>query len=73
MRQLLEGIEVLGIGLEISRNEYDAQVILQQPKHIRGDRLPPGVGEGIEYLWRDEGVQEGFKRSHEFQLNESAE
>ncbi|CAL3964433.1 unnamed protein product, partial [Diplocarpon coronariae] len=37
-----------------------------------GDNLPPEVGNAISALWRDAGVQDCFKRSREYQLNDSA-
>ena len=37
-----------------------------------GDVLPPEVGNAIEALWKDRGVAECFKRSREYQLNDSA-
>ncbi|CRK21584.1 hypothetical protein BN1723_002724 [Verticillium longisporum] len=41
-------------------------------QEIEGDVLPPEVGSAIEALWKDRGVQECFKRSREYQLNDSA-
>ncbi|EGD93194.1 G protein alpha subunit [Trichophyton tonsurans CBS 112818] len=43
-----------------------------RPAQIEGDSLPPEVGAAIEALWKDAGVQECFKRSREYQLNDSA-
>merc|ERR1711977_502894 len=52
--------------------EYHVQTIFMQPAQIEGDVLPPEVGSAIEALWKDRGVQERFKRSREYQLNDSA-
>jgi guanine nucleotide-binding protein subunit alpha len=43
-----------------------------QPQQIEGDNLPPEVGGAIAALWKDAGVQDCFKRSREYQLNDSA-
>jgi guanine nucleotide-binding protein subunit alpha len=52
--------------------EYHVQTHFMQPAQIEGDVLPPEVGNAIEALWRDSGVQSCFKRSREYQLNDSA-
>ncbi|KAJ5351376.1 hypothetical protein N7452_000350 [Penicillium brevicompactum] len=57
MRVILEAMESLELPLEDARNEY---------------HHPPEVGNAIGALWRDTGVQECFKRSREYQLNDSA-
>lgn len=72
MRVILEAMESLELPLEDARNEYHVQTIFMQPAQIEGDSLPPEVGNAIGALWRDTGVQECFKRSREYQLNDSA-
>ncbi|KAK2066552.1 hypothetical protein P8C59_000358 [Phyllachora maydis] len=72
MRVILEAMESLELPLEDQRMEYHVQTIFMQPAQIEGDVLPPEVGNAIEALWRDRGVQECFKRSREYQLNDSA-
>ncbi|KAJ5188293.1 Heterotrimeric G-protein alpha subunit [Penicillium cf. griseofulvum] len=57
MRVILEAMESLELPLEDARHEY---------------HYPPEVGNAIGQLWRDTGVQECFKRSREYQLNDSA-
>ncbi|CAG8905712.1 unnamed protein product [Penicillium salamii] len=57
MRVILEAMESLELPLEDARNEYHHS---------------PEVGNAIGALWRDTGVQECFKRSREYQLNDSA-
>ncbi|KAH8147491.1 uncharacterized protein LAJ45_08318 [Morchella importuna] len=42
------------------------------PTQIEGESLPPEVGNAIKTLWADRGVQECFRRSREYQLNDSA-
>lgn len=72
MRVILEAMESLELPLDNQQAEYHVQTIFMQPPQIEGDSLPPEVGAAIKELWRDEGVQECFKRSREYQLNDSA-
>ena len=72
MRVILEAMESLDLPLDDPRAEYHVQTIFMQPAQIEGDTLPHEVGPAIEALWRDQGVQECFKRSREYQLNDSA-
>ena len=72
MRVILEAMESLELPLDDQRAEYHVQTIFMQPGQIEGDSLPPEVGQAIAALWRDVGVQECFKRSREYQLNDSA-
>ncbi|KAL9603989.1 MAG: hypothetical protein Q9219_000751 [cf. Caloplaca sp. 3 TL-2023] len=72
MRVILEAMESLELPLDDQRTEYYVQTIFMQPAQIEGDSLPPEVGNAIDALWKDAGVQECFKRSREYQLNDSA-
>ncbi|KAI4138110.1 MAG: hypothetical protein L6R35_007166 [Caloplaca aegaea] len=72
MRVILEAMESLELPLDDQRTEYHVQTIFMQPAQIEGDSLPPEVGNAIDALWKDAGVQECFKRSREYQLNDSA-
>ena len=72
MRVILEAMESLELPLDDQRSEYHVQTIFMQPPQIEGDSLPPEVGNAIDALWKDAGVQECFKRSREYQLNDSA-
>jgi len=72
MRVILEAMESLDLPLDDQRAVYHVQTIFMQPAQIEGDSLPPDVGPAIEALWNDAGVQECFKRSREYQLNDSA-
>lgn len=72
MRVILEAMESLELPLEDQRTEYHAQTVFIQPTQIEGESLPPEVGAAIDALWKDAGVQECFKRSREYQLNDSA-
>ncbi|OJJ80911.1 guanine nucleotide-binding protein subunit alpha gpaA [Aspergillus glaucus CBS 516.65] len=72
MRVILEAMESLELPLEDARHEYHVQTVFMQPAQIEGDSLPPEVGNAIGALWRDSGVQDCFKRSREYQLNDSA-
>ena len=72
MRVILEAMESLELPLEDQRAEYHVQTIFMQPAQIEGESLPPEVGNAIDALWKDAGVQECFSRSREYQLNDSA-
>ena len=72
MRVILEAMESLELPLQDQRMEYHVQTIFMQPAQIEGEVLPPEVGGAIEALWKDRGVQDCFKRSREYQLNDSA-
>ncbi len=72
MRVILEAMESLDLPLEDQGAEYHVQTIFMQPAQIEGESLPPEVGTAIAALWRDIGVQACFKRSREYQLNDSA-
>lgn len=72
MRVILEAMESLELPLDDQRAEYHVQTIFMQPPQIEGESLPPDVGAAIKSLWADAGVQECFKRSREYQLNDSA-
>ena len=72
MRVILEAMENLELPLDDQRAEYHVQTIFMQPTQIEGECLPPEVGNAIDALWKDAGVQSCFKRSREYQLNDSA-
>lgn len=72
MRVILEAMESLELPLDDQRMEYHVQTIFIQPAQIEGEVLPPEVGGAIEALWKDVGVQRCFRRSREYQLNDSA-
>lgn len=72
MRVILEAMESLELPLDDQRAEYHVQTIFMQPAQIEGESLPPEVGNAIDALWKDAGVQQCFQRSREYQLNDSA-
>lgn len=72
MRVILEAMESLELPLANPQSEYHVQTIFMQPQQIEGESLPSEVGQAIQSLWADAGVQECFKRSREYQLNDSA-
>lgn len=73
MRVILEAMSPLELPLDNQRAEYHAQTIFMQPAQIEGDSLPSEVGNAVDALWKDTGVQECFRRSREYQLNDSAQ
>jgi len=72
MRAVLEAMESLGLPLDDGKAQPHVQTILAQPPQLEGSILPAEVRVAIKTLWEDAGVQECFKRSREYQLNDSA-
>ncbi|KAI9505923.1 guanine nucleotide-binding protein subunit alpha [Coemansia sp. RSA 1358] len=72
MRVLLEAMEALHISLEHSEYQMHSSVIMNMPSQIEADSLPVDVANAVKALWSDGGVRECFRRSNEFQLNDSA-
>ena len=73
MRAILEAMEVFQIHLANGENHSHVATILMQPANKAIDDLPPDVGPAIKALWDDSGVQECFRKSKDYQLNDSAQ
>ena len=73
MRVILEAMEKLELHLEDLDNERHVVTIFMQPACMDIDIVPPDIGPAIEALWNDSGVQECFKRSSEYHLNDNAQ
>ncbi|KAI8889004.1 G protein alpha subunit [Backusella circina FSU 941] len=69
---ILEAMENLGIELGDPANEKYSEFILDQHQQIDCFAAATEVVTAIKALWADGGVQECFKRSNEYQLNDSA-
>jgi len=72
MKVIIEAMQILNIPLGDSRNKQAAQLLLDVPGQTDGDVMPNDLAEAIQKLWQDSGVQTCFKRSREYQLNDSA-
>lgn len=72
IRVILEAMDNMGIQLKNPGNQKHVTTILNLPNQIEGDHLPSEVSLAIKGLWSDQGVLECFKRSREYQLNDSA-
>ncbi|KAK9704366.1 guanine nucleotide-binding protein subunit alpha [Basidiobolus ranarum] len=72
MRVILEAMHKMDISLSDEKNVMHADVILELPPQIEGDTLVQEVADAIKALWKDNGVLECFRRSREYQLNDSA-
>jgi len=72
MRCIVEAMEGMEIPLHDARNEYHIQTVFMQPSQIETTSMPKELGAAIKSLWMDVGVQECFRRSREYQLNDSA-
>ena len=73
MHVILDAMDTMGIALHDASNRKRANVIMSLPHQIEGDHLEPEVTDAVFGLWGDAGVKEAFKRSREFQLNDSAQ
>jgi len=72
MRVILEAMDMMAIPLAEASNQHCAQIIMELPHQVEGDRLESAVSDSIARLWRDAGVRRCFERSREYQLNDSA-
>ena len=52
--------------------QEDAQKLQNLSDSIEEGTMPPELADVIQKLWKDSGVQAGFERAAEYQLNDSA-
>ncbi|CEI91627.1 Putative G protein alpha subunit [Rhizopus microsporus] len=69
---ILEAMCNLGIELGDPKNKIHFDNIMRYETQVDNFTMPPDLVEGIKVLWQDSGVQETFRRSNEYQLNDSA-
>lgn len=69
---ILEAMCNLGIELGDPKNKIHFDNIMRYETQVDNFTMPPDLVEGIKALWQDSGVQETFRRSNEYQLNDSA-
>lgn len=72
MQDILNAMEALNIELSEPGAERHAGIIKTQPASIDIDTLSSEMAGAIAALWKLGSVQECYKRSNEFQLNDSA-
>lgn len=73
MRAVLEAMGALHIDLGDQGNRKHVRVILSYVGLDPGKGLGSDTAAAVKSLWQDSGVQECFRRSNEYQLNDSAE
>eukprot|EP00053_Salpingoeca_punica_P005291 m.53519 g.53519 ORF g.53519 m.53519 type:complete len:356 (-) comp13174_c0_seq1:429-1496(-) len=73
MRAVLEAMGALHIDLADQSNKKHVKAVLSYAGLTAGSGLAPELSAAIGALWQDGGVQECFRRSNEYQLNDSAE
>jgi guanine nucleotide-binding protein G(i) subunit alpha len=71
MQVILEAMISLDIGHD-GLDEAHVETIEKQPAPVDADILPVDIGDAIAALWKDGSVRECFRRSNEYQLNDSA-
>eukprot|EP00047_Mylnosiga_fluctuans_P002040 m.222911 g.222911 ORF g.222911 m.222911 type:complete len:360 (+) comp10848_c0_seq1:35-1114(+) len=73
MRAVLEAMGALKINLGDQSNRVHVKAVLNYAEASAQVGLTPELASAIKALWQDGGVQECFRRSNEYQLNDSAE
>lgn len=61
------------VSITWSRFQDDARKLFSLAGTAEDGELTPELAHVMKRLWRDAGVQECFRRSREYQLNDSAE
>ncbi|KAI3357365.1 hypothetical protein L3Q82_015807, partial [Scortum barcoo] len=69
---IIRGMEMLGIDFGSPSGQEDAQKLQNLSDSIEEGTMPPELADVIAKLWKDSGVQAGFERAAEYQLNDSA-
>jgi len=70
MRSLVLASERFGI--ELSPENKERAAVFTTNSILAEQELTPKISEHVKALWADEGIRACFKRSHEFQLSDSA-
>lgn len=73
MRAVIEAMGALHINLGDQDNRKHVKALLSFAEVGPQNGLSPELSAAIKALWQDAGVQECFRRSNEYQLNDSAE
>lgn len=70
---IIRGMDLLGINFASSARREDAMLLFEvTTRHIDTEPFTPSLLDAMKRLWGDPGVQLCFKRSNEYQLNDSA-
>nr|VZH92778.1 unnamed protein product [Spirometra erinaceieuropaei] len=72
MLAILRGMGRLRIDFNDPKLTDDAKYLFQNANVVENGSFPPKVSQAIKALWQDEGVLECWRRSSEYQLNDSA-
>lgn len=72
MRAVLEAMGALQINLGNQANRIHVKAILSYTELGAAGMMPSDLALGVKSLWADSGVQTCFRRSNEYQLNDSA-
>lgn len=71
---VIKGMDLLGINFANATRRDDAMLLFGvTARHADTDPFSPGLMAAMKRLWADPGVQLCFKRSSEYQLNDSAQ
>ncbi|ORX98903.1 heterotrimeric G-protein alpha subunit [Basidiobolus meristosporus CBS 931.73] len=72
LRVILEAMVSMKLSLADQKNAIHVDAIMDLPSQMECDSLSSEVATAVKALWADQGVQECFTRSREYQLNDSA-
>lgn len=70
---IIRALGTLGIQFQHPDRAEDARQVFALSNSLEDDWFPPELVATMMRLWGDEGVQQAFVRSREYQLNDSAE
>ncbi|TGZ71941.1 hypothetical protein CRM22_002366 [Opisthorchis felineus] len=72
MMAIIRAMGHLYIDFGSKQSDEDARLLFASISTIESGNMPPEVHQAIARLWQDSGVRSCFKRSREYQLNDSA-
>ncbi|KAF5400399.1 GTP binding protein alpha subunit Gi [Paragonimus heterotremus] len=72
MMAIIRAMGHLYIDFSSPKREENARLLFDSIEQIESGHMSKEVYEALKCLWEDEGVQECFRRSREYQLNDSA-
>jgi len=72
MKVLTEAVKNLGVGYSSPEAEAASKRVQESDVNYYSGALTQEMASDVKTLWKDPGIQTAFKRSSEFQLNDSA-
>ncbi|KAL3318401.1 Guanine nucleotide-binding protein G(k) subunit alpha [Cichlidogyrus casuarinus] len=69
---IIRAMGTLGIQFQDDTRKDDARLLFAKAREVETGIFPRQLAEVMQRLWLDDGLQACFKRSREYQLNDSA-